>query len=177
MKKQKQLSFIKSVPKEFGGSLLFGKRKAKRPLSTQAPIHLVLKTEKAKGKLAFVSHKSQIEKAISIVSKKYGIKVYEKAINFNHIHMVLRLKTLNSYNSYNSWIRVLTSEIVKILSKRTKENLKEFFTHRPYTKIIAWGRQFKRVLDYQILNQLEVVGLCPIKKSCSTGKLRVRGEN
>lgn len=169
MKKQKQLSFIKSVPKEFGGSLLFGKRKAKRPLSTQAPIHLVLKTEKAKGKLAFVSHKSQIEKAISIVSKKYGIKVYEKAINFNHIHMVLRLKTLNSYNS---WIRVLTSEIVKILSKRTKENLKEFFTHRPYTKIIAWGRQFKRVLDYQILNQLEVVGLRPIKKFSLGAKLR-----
>lgn len=156
---KKQLSLLKPLSKEFGGSLLIGKRKSKRPLSTKSPIHLVLKSKKAKGRLAFVNHRSHLEKCISIISKRYGVIIYEKALNFNHIHMVLRLKSIDSYHA---WIRILTAEIVKILSERTRSDLKEFFTHRPYTKIISWGRQFKAAINYQILNQMEVVGLRPL---------------
>ena len=42
--RQASFSFIKDYRKEFGGSLLEGKRKTKRPLSTKHPLHLILKS-------------------------------------------------------------------------------------------------------------------------------------
>lgn len=40
----KQLSFLEEPKKEHGGSLVKGKRKSARTISTQQPIHLVLKS-------------------------------------------------------------------------------------------------------------------------------------
>lgn len=42
--KQLKMGFLKNYKKEFGGSLLVGKRKTARPLSIKQPIHLVLKS-------------------------------------------------------------------------------------------------------------------------------------
>lgn len=61
MKKPKQLSFVKSM-NAFGGSLLAGKRKEARPLSTKHPLHLILK--------------SAIELALAKVSSKFKVKIY-----------------------------------------------------------------------------------------------------
>lgn len=160
MKKPKQLSFFKNQSRAFGGSLLTGKRKARRPLSTKHPVHLILKSELAKGNLRFTAHRFVIERIFSKLSRRYGIKVYDIAVNFDHIHTVISFKSINSYKS---WIRHLTSEIVRTLSQRAQNQLKEFFTHRPYTRIISWGKDFKGVLDYLILNKMEIFGLRPTK--------------
>ncbi len=62
--------FKKQIVKTFGGQLLQNKRKSKRPLSVNAPIHLVIKSEKAKGDLSFVNHQSVIVRAISTISRR-----------------------------------------------------------------------------------------------------------
>ncbi|MGE0632455.1 MAG: transposase [Pseudobdellovibrionaceae bacterium] len=149
------------MPLEFGGSLLLGKRKSKRPFSTKRPIHLTLKSEKARGIFSFVNHRRSIEELILKVSKQYGIKIYDKAVNWDHIHFVFKLDSLKSYQD---WIRVLTSEIVSLLAKKTGEKLTNFFTHRLHTKILTWGKQFQSALDYIILNQMEIFGMRPPKK-------------
>lgn len=151
-----QLSFIPKASKEFGGSLLIGKRKVKRILSFSKPMHFVFKSENAKNSLAFVRFQKQIIELMKNVSRICGIKVYDMAVNFNHIHLVV---LLSNDDSYKKWIRHLTSAIVAMMSKVVKTNLTKFFTLRPYSRIVDWGRQFKTVLNYQILNQLEVVGL------------------
>ncbi len=156
--------FKKQVAKTFGGQLLQNKRKSKRPLSIRAPIHLVIKSEKAKGNLSFVNHQSVIVRAISAISKKWNVTVYDKAINFNHVHFVIRIK---SESDYRSWIRELASEIVRLISIKTGTKLIQFFSLRPWTRILRWGRDFKNALNYLILNQTEVVGLRPTKKSKS----------
>ncbi len=91
--------FKKQVVKTFGGQLLQNKRKSKRPLSIKAPIHLVIKSENAKGNLSFVNHQSAIIRAISAVSKKWNIMIYDKAVNFNHVHFVIRINSESSYHS------------------------------------------------------------------------------
>lgn len=154
--------FRKRIPKTFGGQALQGKRKSKRPLSVKSAIHLVIKSEKAKGVLSFVSYQSVIDKAISAISKKWNITVYDKAVNFDHVHFVIKIK---SESDYRSWIRELTSEIVRLISVRTGIKLTQFFSLRPWTRILNWGRDFKNAQNYLVLNQMEVVGLRPPKKS------------
>jgi len=160
-KSSQQLSFLPKQSMEFGGSLLKGKRKSKRPLTKKNPIHFVLKSEKAKRNLSFVNHKSSLEKIIARVCKDHHIKLYEMAINFDHIHLVVRLPNVSAYAG---WIKALSSLIVQTIARRTKRVLTNFFTLRPYSRIITWGRQFKRVLEYQVLNQMEIFGLRPKKQ-------------
>ena len=49
--KQINFGFITQARFSFGGSLLEGKRKTARPLSTKKPIHLILKSSGSKSLL------------------------------------------------------------------------------------------------------------------------------
>jgi len=165
----RQLGFIfqNNYKKEFGGSLLHGKRKSARPLSTKKPIHLILKCS---GKSVFNPSNRKLEKLIRHQASKYGIKVYEVALNWSHVHLLIRLP---SREAYVAFIRTVTSLIVSFVSKskafvsktngvnlKTKDlDLKSIFDLRPYTKILSWGKQFQRVVEYVELNTLEALGL------------------
>lgn len=46
------------------------------------------------------------------ISRKYIIKVYDLAVNFNHIHTVVKL---SSETQYKAWIRHLTSAVTQRL--------------------------------------------------------------
>jgi REP element-mobilizing transposase RayT len=148
--RQTSFSFIKSnYKKEFGGSLDIGRRKVQRPLSTKAPIHLVFKSLKYK---IFNPRQKIIQQLILAESKRFGIKIYDFAVNWSHIHMIIKIP---SRGAYKKWIRSLTSQLVQKLSAHLKQNLVGLFDLRPFTKIISWGRQFQRALRYQIYNQRE----------------------
>lgn len=102
--KQQSFGFITQQSNEFGGSLLKGQRKIKRPLSFSKPMHFVFKSENAKNHLTFVSYQRKLIEMINNISHRYGIKIYDQAINFNHIHCVV--KPVNR-DLYNEWIRHL----------------------------------------------------------------------
>ena len=154
--KQSSFEFTKNFKPAFGGSLLAGKRKTARPLSVKSPMHFILKSSNARKSLSFVNHRHHIEKLIANVSKKFQVKIYEMAVNFDHLHLVIKLP---HRSVYPKWIRALTSAIVQLLAKRTGESLKDFFSLRPYSIIVTWGRQFRTVLEYQIKNHQELFGI------------------
>jgi hypothetical protein len=72
--KQQGFDFLKDYKKEFGGSLLIGKRKSQRPLSSKHPLHLILKCT---GKSFFSPGHTGIEKILRSQAKKYQIKIYD----------------------------------------------------------------------------------------------------
>ena len=146
--RQTSFSFLKDYRKEFGGSLLLGKRKSKRPLSTQHPIHLILKSCE---KNLFNPGNRSLEKLIRNEASKFQIKIYDLALNWSHIHILIRLKNKTDYVKF---IRSLTA-ILSIRIRKAKAHLKTIFNLRPFTRIISWGRDFKLALSYQTLNQLE----------------------
>jgi len=183
--RQLGFSFQNDYKKEFGGSLLQGKRKSARPLSTKKPTHLILKCT---GKSVFNPSNRKLENLIRNQANKYGIKVYEVALNWTHVHLLIRLP---SREAYVAFIRTVTALIVKFISKvgvfskpgdtsnklgatsKTKgEKLKSIFDLRPYTKILSWGKQFQRVVEYLELNTLEALGLIVRKKKGSAGRKR-----
>lgn len=150
--RQIAFNFIKDYKKEFGGSLLEGKRKAQRPLATKNPIHLILKSC---VKSVFSPHNKSLESLIRNQAKKFGVKVYDMAINWSHIHMVIKIECREDYIKF---IRSLTAILAQKI-RQARPHLKEIFTLRPYTRILEWGKDFKNALSYQILNQMEAWGL------------------
>lgn len=147
LRKPKQLSFFKSPPVEFGGSLLVGKRKSKRILTTKQPIHMILKGDVSlSGSL--LKHKNWIDKEIKRLAEKFTIKIYDYGVCSNHIHFGLKISSIENYKKF-----------IKALSGRLAQKLKIKFLLRPFTKILSWGRQFQRVLSYIVQNKEEALGI------------------
>jgi REP element-mobilizing transposase RayT len=146
--RQTQFNFIKDYKKEFGGSLLVGKRKSKRPLTAKSPIHLVLKTD---GRRLLNPKNKKIEVIIKQECMKRNIKIFDIAVNWNHLHLLIQLPHTRAYAGF---IRNVTAKIILFIGIGAKG----LFRLRPYTKIISWGRQFRRTYIYQKLNRVEAIG-------------------
>lgn len=136
---------------EFGGSLLKGKRKSQRPLSTKNPMHLVLKSSNAKGRYAFNPTDQKLKTLIHQMARRFRVRVYSDAINWSHIHLVIRIYQRQDYVKF---IRGLSGAMVLKLKAP-----KGFFEIRPFTKIGSWGRQFQVWREYLVRNQLQARGL------------------
>ncbi len=149
--RQVSFGFLKDCRKEFGGSLLDGKRKSKRPLSTKHPMHLILKSS-CNG--VFNPGNISLEKLLRSQGKKFGLKIYDLALNWSHIYFILKIENRKNYNKF---IRSLTAILAKRIRK-LKPELAVIFELRPFTRSLSWGRDFKRGLEYVILNQMEALG-------------------
>jgi hypothetical protein len=150
----KQSSFFKNkdFPKEFGGELLRHKRKGMRPLSTKNPLHLVLRADiETSGSL--LKYRSLINSTLSRYSKKCDIKIYEQGLAYNHFHVVLRFKNRKNYKSF---IRAISGVLAKALKLK--------WVYRPFTKVIDWGRHFKKACAYALQNELEGLGIIPYQE-------------
>ncbi|MEZ0391036.1 MAG: transposase [Pseudobdellovibrionaceae bacterium] len=95
------------------------------------------------------------EKLIHSQAQRFNVKIYGLAVNWSHIHMIIKIKERENYNQF---IRSLCS-ILAAKVRAQKPYLKTLFTLRPFTRIISWGRDFKSVLNYLVLNQMEARGL------------------
>jgi REP element-mobilizing transposase RayT len=191
MKKQKhksgkppQLSLFKKDPRFFGGQILSGKRKCRRPLSTSEPIHFVLRSSWAMGPHSFLRphNKVHIDTLISSLAKEYGIIIYQRAIASNHLHLLVKIKGRKSYVAF---IRVLSSKVALVVMKtksfklflKSLQNLRgdgaktteiqgkgqKFWQFRPFCRIVFWGRDFKSCKSYVIQNTLEALGFLAYK--------------
>ncbi len=149
----KQLSLIPKRREEieFGGAFAKGKRKSKRPISLQRPMHLVLKSTQARGKFALNPSHQKIQNLIFKMAERFHIKIYSVALNWSHAHLVIQVKNRSNYNSF---IRALTGAMVLLLRAP-----KGFFDLKPYTKIGTWGKQLRNWVNYSIKNQLQARGL------------------
>ena len=91
-----------SPKKFFGGALLEGRRKHLRPLSVKDSLHFVLRSRWASGKDSFLAARNRkvIDNIITHFAKKFGVKIYERALNSNHIHLLLRITNRPLYRAF-----------------------------------------------------------------------------
>lgn len=166
-KRSKQLEFKGcEKPKDWFGGKYLNKSHAKshRPLSTKDPIHLVLRSKKAKGALSFLHHKQfrKVNGLVSQIAKKYGIRIYDYANVGNHLHILVKLRSIPGWKAF---IRELTgrlAQVVQGLGARDKQ--KGFWDQRPFTRIVrGWRKAYRIMKDYMIKNKLEAEGLIPHK--------------
>ncbi len=170
--KQLKLSIGDCPKREHGGSLHIGRRRTRRPLSTKEPIHLVLKSDFATGARQITRHRQIVERILKKASRLYHIRIYDKGVAWNHIHLVILGKRRIDIQNF---FRVVAGHIAQeILVKhpikehetgtapRDPEN--KFWQTRIYSRLVSWGRELEAVLNYVRQNALEAVGAIPYKQ-------------
>jgi hypothetical protein len=153
--RNRQLFLFKEMQKKqfaFGGSQLKSNPKEKRYISTREAMHLVLRSDRAKGAHSFLRRSKHARELIYKISEKYGVRIYKFANVGNHFHIVLRIYKRFLWKAF---ICELTSRLAALVGLNGK-----LWKGRPFTRVIAgWGRNFKNALGYVSLNQLEAAGV------------------
>ena len=130
-----------------------GRRKKARLLSRRQAMHVVLKASHGIRK-----SEPQILALWNRLGKKLGIRTYSLVVAYDHIHGLIKIQDRKSYQRFIRALTGLLSLVVKIK-----------WSHRPVTRLAAWGRDFKRLLRYLKLNKLEALGVIAYRPERTRG--------
>ena len=195
-KSSTQLSLIPQASNRrvFGGSLLRGRRKTLRPLSRKEALHFVLRSHYGRGTNSFRSPRNlqAIDRILSKAAQKYGVRLYRRSIQSNHIHLILRIQNRLLYRSFISvisgriaqhvmrglsfkeFLRTLPSSGEGALAPHpipAPQKGQAFWEYRPFHRILNWGRDFKIACGYVVQNTLEALGFVPYRPRAKRGRL------
>jgi REP element-mobilizing transposase RayT len=146
----------------YGGTLRKTRmgRRGPRPISTNYSMHLVLRSSQARGTQSFFKPKNRnlIGIALKKHSKNHKIKILRHANVGNHLHLHIQVTRRSDYIRF---IRAIAGHIALGIKKthRQGEDQKNFWDHRPFTKIISTFRYLQNIKEYISINQLEGQGL------------------
>ncbi len=146
--------------KEFGGSRLKSNPKRARPIETNKPIHLTLKSEIATGSkysMLLPKNYKAIKDIVYSLAKRFKVKIDRFENVGNHLHMVAQFPSQKAYVAFIRGIASAIARHVLGVSKKVIKGLK-FWQARPYTRIISWGRDLKGTLKYLNYNRIQAVG-------------------
>lgn len=169
MAKAKQLRMIKPTESDYGGDLQTCRagRKHGRPLSTRKSMHLVLRSTKATGERSFLRRRNKIvvEAIIAKFARNFSVRILSMANVGNHIH--LHIQRMNRF-TYFSFIRAVTGGIALAIggigegaskqSTKVSTSSRRFWDRRPFTRIVNCFADFKNVVKYIRINELEGLG-------------------
>ncbi len=164
MTRTKQLSFLPKMRFDHGGDIGKGKRKERRPFDPKRPLHLVLRSVRAKGEWSLLHHKNKdrVRDIVYKTAEKEGVKIYSFANVGNHIHLLIFSKKKRHFQKF---LRIIAGLIAIIITGATKANpVGRFWEKLAYSRIVTWGREYLTLKAYLIKNLLEASGLWNRKK-------------
>jgi REP element-mobilizing transposase RayT len=154
----------KNGKKYFGGSLLKGNAREKRPMNKGSALHLVLRSNIAKGELSLLhpSRATKIQALVYRFANKFGVKIYRYANSGNHLHLLVRPH--NRY-CYSSFIKTITGMIARITLGVLRNNARrlKFWAVKPFSRIVRFGKDYSGVCAYVLQNTLEALKLVPYR--------------
>ncbi len=170
-----QLSFIKKLSRQHGGSLVVGKRRSARPLNMKLAHHLTLKSDLASGGRCLLKHKDLINHILMKAARRFGVTVYNHAVAGNHLHVLVKGRTRIGLQNFFRVFAGHTAQQILIECPLPKErggaltismakgrppcakNQRKFWSFLIYSRIITWGREYKIVYKYIVQNTLEAL--------------------
>jgi hypothetical protein len=174
----------------FGGSLLkFSHAKVARPLSSKQALHIVLRSEwvqREGSTRSFLKHERVIRNTLLKQGRRHGVKVYRVANAGNHLHLLVRFtKRRGLQNFLRGSCGLIARKVMGTergraqrtsADKSAQPKKQSFWSQRPFTRIVSWGRDFDSVLSYVKLNSLEALGFLDRKftKALPTQLIRNR---
>jgi REP element-mobilizing transposase RayT len=148
-------------PNCFGGALLRGNPKGRRPYSHAQALHVTMRSSLAKGRRSLLEpgHKQRVKQILRKQAWKFGITVYSFANSGNHLHLLIRPPRKRV--QFAGFIRALTGLIARVSTgaERGKARGLKFWDKRPFSRVVAWGKPFQVCRRYVLKNLLEAVDL------------------
>ncbi len=153
----RQLSFLPKASKEHGGDTRKGRRKIQRPFDPKRPLHLTLKSSRARGALSLLSpsRKGHVLELAHAIAARHDVRVYRFANVGSHLHLLVQARTRTSFQSF---LREFAGRIAILVTGAIKGRPAKFWDGLVWTKIVEWGRQFQHAARYILLNFLEAGG-------------------
>ncbi len=128
--------------KFFGGALLLNKRKSQRPLTAKDSIRFVRRSEWAIGRHSFLvsRNRTAICRILDHFAKKFGVRIYQRSLNSNHIHLLLKITNRTLYKAFIKSIsgqiasHVMEQQSFKLFHKKKnfRQNVLEALGFIPY---------------------------------------------
>jgi REP element-mobilizing transposase RayT len=158
--RSKQLELFKQInfANGFGGSLLKNSHaKTARPFKKNLPIHIVLRSSKARGKQSLLNCAPWVAQQLKTIAKKTGVKLERFENVGNHIHILLRATRRQSLRAF---LRGITSTIARKITgaKRGNELKEKFWDARPFSRLIKGFKAYRIAQDYLNKNRIEAIG-------------------
>jgi REP element-mobilizing transposase RayT len=156
--KASRLQNLGSHPLEYGGSVRKGRRKVRRPFDAKRPMHLVMRSGRAKGGWSFLHrrNKGAIHTLLVDLCGRYGVKLYRYENVGNHLHLIVRFP---SRRELRAFLRVFAQGVMFLVTGARKGQPKgRFFDAIAYTRVVNWGREFTILKNYLWKNALEALG-------------------
>lgn len=155
--KHRQLSLISPQRKDHGGSLRQGLRKERRPFDPSRPVHVVLRSERARRQwsLHHPRHRYHADALLKRVARVCQVKVYRDTNVGNHWHLVVKAPTRAAFQRF---LRVFSGRLAMLVTGARKGRpVGRFWTGLAYSRVVEWGREFKSVTRYVLLNAFEAL--------------------
>jgi hypothetical protein len=157
---KQQSLFDKKLKKKYsrtihGGTNSKGHRKEERPFSSKKWAHLVLKSEKAKGKLSFLAAKNQvwIRQHIDEMARRFGVKIGDYANVGNHLHIKTRA---SSRLQFQKFLKATTGRIAAHVTGAKKgKKFGKFWQGLAYTRVLKSRFEELRLSGYFAANRVE----------------------
>ena len=165
-----QLSLLK-IETQYGGSYSRGVAKTRRPLSTKKPVHVTLKSSKAVGDFRLTRYRKEIQAILFAQAQRWNVKILERSINTNHIHMALFSKSRGSLQNFFRAVSGLIAR--KVTGAKKGRPFGRFWDEVIWSRIVEWGKALTTLIQYVQQNTLECLGLIPYtRKSKNRKRLR-----
>lgn len=136
-----------------------GSRKKIRPFSRKHALHVTMKSSQAKGAWSFLKYENYfaIQELLESLKHRFDITIEKQSINSNHLHLLLRAR---SKHDLSGFLKSLSGLIVrKITGTQKGRRLKaKFWDQRPFSRLVAFGRDFTNVVKYIAMNINESIG-------------------
>lgn len=156
-----------------GGENAKNLRKTERPFNSTKPIHLILKSTRAVGKLSMWnrSNKLPIMALVYRHAELCDVKIYKYSNNGNHLHLAIKARDKKLFQKF---LRVITGLIARHVLKAERGAEREveanadggqvrgerkFWDALAFTRIADWGKSFDKLSTYVWQNILEAAGV------------------
>lgn len=148
----------------FGGSRLKSNPKVQRAIPLDRPMHLVMRSQHTRGALSMKRHSraARIYNIIVNQSQRFNVRIYSYANSGNHLHILVMPR---SRRGYVGFIKAISGLIARLILQAERNSAKgiQFWDARPFTRIVLWGRDYKKTCEYLLQNTLEAFGFAPYR--------------
>ena len=140
---------------QHGGAKTKGRRKQERPLSTKHWIHLVLKSDKARGKLSLLAVRNQsfIEKTLKTKAKRFGVRLAEHVNVGKHLHLKIKIA---SRTNFQKFLKAVTTLIARhVTGARKGKPFGRFWQGLAFTRVLKTALEELNLRGYLEANRKE----------------------